>query len=643
MNFFQHQAQARRLSRRLIVLFAAAVVAIVVAVDAVVIAFLTVFKSTAEYQLAVGAPPTGHGGAVAITSIVVLCVIAAASLYKANALRGGGGAVAISLGGVRVSAGTADPLRKRLLNVVEEMAIASGVPMPEVYVLEAEQGINAFTAGHTPANAVIAVTRGALENLNRSELQAVIAHEFSHLLNGDMRLNTRLVGLLFGILIIALAGQFVLRTASRGGGRKNGGAVVALLAAAFAVMVIGYIGLFFGRLIQAAVARSRERLADASAVQFTRDPQGLRNAFVKIGALEFGSRLREVDAEQVAHLLFAPGTKRWFATHPTIEARIRTLDPSFHSREFEQTRAALLAKQQAPEVEPEISRVTASDKLAKLVTTSVALAPSMLDQLTATPGAAQIALAQTLRASLPKEVEGAAQDTAAATAMMFALALEDDAGSQTQQLRVIEARLGIALAERVKQSLEVTRALAIMQRQPALLHVLFALRQLTREERTRLLACLNELLQRGGGVSVEKYALRKLAQVNLHDAVVAPRATGRATLHGNEAELALALAVLAQAGQSDATQARRAYEAGMQLLLPGARPEYSVPSNWPLALDLALNKLDRLMPAAKELLLQALVKTIAHDELLAVREAELLRAVCAALHCPVPPLIASVQ
>jgi Zn-dependent protease with chaperone function len=636
MNFFEHQAEARRLSRQLIALFVVAVVVIVIAVDFIVVVSLALMQGSAEYQLLAPATGSAYGGAITITSLVVLSVITIASFYKANALRAGGAAVALSLGGERVHRNTTDLLHKRLLNVVEEMAIASGVPVPEVFVLEQEEAINAFTSGHTPANAAIAVTRGALNNLNRNELQAVIAHEFSHVLNGDMRINTRLIGLLFGILVIALAGRVVLRFASRGSSRKNGGAVAAILVAALALMVVGYVGLFFGRLIQAAVSRSRERLADASAVQFTRDPHGLRGALVKIGAVASGSRLQNADAEEVAHLLFASGTKRWFATHPPLAARIRAVDPSFQLSEFDQVRAALLASK--PEVEAEDSQPTAREKLDKLVTGAIAITPAVLTQLTATPGAAQLAMAHTLRASLPKEIEQAGYDVMQATAMVLALSLDDDAALQAQQIKLIETQLGLVISARVTQSLIAVRALAVAQRQPALLHLLSALRSLDRHARTRLLVCLNGLLLRAGQMSVESYALRKLAQVHLHDAERAPPAIGHASLHGNEAELALLLSLLADAGHSDAQQARRAYESGMQWLLPRARPEYAATINWARPLDLALNKLDRLMPAAKELLLQAMAKTIAHDGVLTVREAELLRAICATLHCPVPPL-----
>ena len=287
MDFFRRQAETRRLSRWLVLLFIIAVGACVIAVDFVVVIAATILSKD---TLTDAAPVAGlwfqqYPGLVMFSSIIVIGVIFCSSLVKSSQLSAGGSVVAESVGGERVTRDTTDPLRKRLLNVVEEIAIASGVPVPAVYVLEREAGINAFAAGHNPSNAAIAVTRGALTTLNRSELQGVIAHEFSHVLNGDMRLSTRLIGWLFGLMVIALIGRFVLSHAPRGGGgRKGGGAILVIMAAALAVMILGHIGLFFGRLIQAAVSRKRESLADASAVQFTRDPTGLRDALVKIGA-----------------------------------------------------------------------------------------------------------------------------------------------------------------------------------------------------------------------------------------------------------------------------------------------------------------------------------------------------------------------
>jgi Zn-dependent protease with chaperone function len=336
VDFYTRQAQARSQTRWLVVGFVIAIVAVVCALDLVL--FMTLGLGDTRHS---GRSPLlfvqQNPGAALVCTLLVLAVVGLSSVFKSLQLRGGGGVVARSLGGVRIGRDTQDLKLRRLHNVVEEMAIASGVPMPEIYVLENEAGINAFAAGHTPANAAVAVTQGALDRLNRDELQGVIAHEFSHVLNGDMRLNVQLMGWLFGLFVVALIGRTLLRYAPRG--RRSGGG---LLAAAFGVMVLGYVGLFCGRLLQAAVSRQRERLADASGVQFTRNPDGLKGALVKIAGLAEGSRLVEADAEQAAHMLFAPGLSRIFATHPPLAERIRALDPRFDVKQLDQVAARAL-------------------------------------------------------------------------------------------------------------------------------------------------------------------------------------------------------------------------------------------------------------------------------------------------------------
>src|SRR5262249_2273093 len=194
------------------------------------------------------------------------------------------------------------PDLRKLLNVVEEMSIASGVPMPEVYLMPDEKGINAFAAGTAPDNAVIGVTEGCVRHLKRDELQGVIGHEFSHILNGDMRLNMRLIGVVFGLLCIMLVGRVMLDAFIRGGSPRSSSARNAnpppIFLLAIGLIVIGWPGAFFGRLIQAAVSRQREFLADASAVQFTRNPLGLAGALKKIGGLAYGSRLDSAHAAE---------------------------------------------------------------------------------------------------------------------------------------------------------------------------------------------------------------------------------------------------------------------------------------------------------------------------------------------------------
>jgi len=647
MDFFARQDEARRLSRLLLLLFVVAVICVVIAVDAVlltVVANLGPQQSRNGFVLPDAAWLAAHPGAVFWTSALVLAVIGLSSLARASMLRAGGGAVARSLGGERVQMDTRDPLRRRLLNVVEEMSIASGVPMPEVYVLDHEPGINAFAAGHVPANAAIAVTRGALETLSRSELQGVIAHEFSHVLNGDMRLNVRLIGLLFGLLVVALIARTVMRHAprARGGGGKSGGAVALVLAAAAAVFVIGYVGLFFARLIQAAVSRRRESLADASAVQFTRDTTGLKGALLKIGATSAGSRLVDAEAEEVAHMLFAPGVRRLFATHPPLADRLRSLDPRFDPREIEEVRSRLSLQQarRQPDVEAAPVAPTSAERLEHLLGKTVLVVPGAVAELVARPRMEHADIAHLLREALPDPIVIAAERTSDAIELLFALAVDPAPGIRARQLATIAETLGTRVAEGVDRRGDDVQALNPAQRLPALGRLFPALRQLSRPERHQLIASLDALLAREAGASIHVYALRKVATVNLRDELDPGGARGRLSLDSAAEALGVAFAVLADQGHPDLERARHAYEAGMHHLLPRHRPVFTRIDDWPARLDAALDRLDQLLPAGKELLVEALTRTISHDGRLTLAESELLRAICASVHCPLPPLMA---
>jgi Zn-dependent protease with chaperone function len=343
MDFFGEQQAARRNSRWLVVLFALAVATIIITLYLVLIGLINYSATSRTAQpLLLWQPEL-----FALIALGVSAVILLASLYKVVQLSSGGGAkVAESLGGRLVSRSTNDALERRLLNVVDEMAIASGIPAPKVYILDDEHAINAFAAGTSTNDAVVAVTRGTLEQLNRDELQGVVGHEFSHIFNGDMRLNIRLMGVLHGILFLALIGRVILRGGSRGhrvssssSGKKGGGGIVLF---ALALFVIGYIGVFFGRLIKAAVSRQREFLADASAVQFTRNPSGIAGALKKIAGLD-ATRIEHPDAESASHMFFGNGVKSFMAllaTHPPVDERIRRLDPYFSMEMMQQSPAA---------------------------------------------------------------------------------------------------------------------------------------------------------------------------------------------------------------------------------------------------------------------------------------------------------------
>ncbi len=637
MNFYQHQAEAHKSSRRLILLFGLAVVIVVAAVDAVVFtAFATLQPAKRGASFSVTDWMDLHPTEVLLTTLCVAGVIGLSCLYKIAQLGQGGGVVARSLGGVRVSQDTTDPAERRLLNVVEEMAIASGVPMPEVYLLEQEGGINAFAAGHNPANAAVAVTRGTLSTLNRAELQGVIAHEFSHILNGDMRLNIRLMGLLFGLMVIALIARMALRLTPRGRGGKAGGAIVVIALGALVVLVVGYVGLFCGRVIQAAISRKREALADASAVQFTRDPSGLRGALIKIGAAAGGSRIADAHVDEVAHMLFAPGMNRLLATHPPLVDRIKVLDPQFNPKEIEVVRGRLLARGSRPtedEARPLSSRVGVMSSF----TDGAAVA-----QLVGNPSPIHVERASEVLRATPQSVVLATRHPESARALLLALAINVEHEHRLPQLQFIAERLGSRVQAEVARIAAEVAPLGPEQRMPALLLAFPALRQLPAEERLQLLICLNLMLQREGTMSLSSYTLRKLAQVHLGDDLYPRSPNKQLSVKAVIPELQVLFSVLARHGHQDVAYAELAYDAGMNHLLLAHKPAYGMFGDWPARLDAALTRLDQLAIQAKEQLVTALVKTVLYDSEIKIDEAELLRAVCGSLHCPLPPLVDTV-
>jgi len=322
VDFFERQDKARRNTKLLVFYFSLAVLSLILAVNIAVSLIFTGFTAANS----IDEPSIGWSRSELLfwVTIGTLAVILIGSVFKSLQLARGGSAVAELLDGRLINSNTSDADERKVLNVVEEMSIASGVPVPQVYVMDSEAGINAFAAGHSASDAAISVTRGCMKMLSRDELQGVIGHEFSHILNGDMRVNLRLMGLVFGILCLTVIGRILIRTS----GRKNPLPLLGL-----ALIIIGWAGVFFGRLIQAAVSRQREVLADASAVQFTRNPSGLAGALKKIGGLTDGSRINSPHAEEASHLFFANGLgDSLFATHPPLVERIRALDPSFDGR-----------------------------------------------------------------------------------------------------------------------------------------------------------------------------------------------------------------------------------------------------------------------------------------------------------------------
>ena len=333
MNFFEAQERARKSSRALVWWFILSVVGVIVVMYVLGVS-LWQYSSTNPQGInhATDTAELVWWDPTIFTWVSVLVggVIMTGSWVKLAQLSGGGKVVAQSLGGRAVEPTTTDLPERRLLNVVEEIAIASGVPVPEVWIMDEEQGINAFAAGTDPSNAVIGITRGTLERLTRTELQGVVAHEFSHILNGDMKLNMRLMGWIFGLVMLSMLGRIMIESLRfmRGSrDSKAGGIILALVVAGLAVWLVGSIGVLFARMLQAAISRQREYLADASAVQFTRQVEGIAGALKKIGGYSEHGTIRSPKAMEARHMFFAgSGFSSLMATHPPLDKRIKAID-----------------------------------------------------------------------------------------------------------------------------------------------------------------------------------------------------------------------------------------------------------------------------------------------------------------------------
>ena len=629
MDFFARQEAARRTTRWLLVAFLVCVVLVVAAIGGIVYHVVGATGESREAAL----------GPALLAAVGILLLIAGASIFKTMQLRTGGGVVARSLGGTRVERGTRDPALRRLHNVVEEMSIASGVTMPEVYVLEGEDGINAFAAGNSPADAAVAVTRGAVTRLNREELQGVIAHEFSHVLNGDMRLNSKLLGWVFGLLVIAILARLFMQGVGRGGRRNDKAG--ALIMVALAIMVIGYLGVFVGRILQAAVSRHRERLADASAVQFTRNPPGLVGALLKIAGVDSGSKLRSPDKEEVAHMLFAPGMARLFATHPPIVERVRELDPSFKRENLEAMVAVAARSAEQQRLAPSFDDLGPEAMTSQFAGPADSqTAPVRVANLAGTFDEIQQRYAQTARAAIPEELHGFADSPDTARVLLFALLRGAHEEVAARQDEVVRRSYGEPMLAAVHAASPVAQALPPALRLPAVQQLLPALRRTTEPERAELQSVTAQFALADERIDVFECCLTLLLEAALrHDLEHNDEHGWRSLIQVPGAACDL-FAVLAAQGSADAEGARRAYDAGVQHVLPHHARPYAAIEHWPEALRQSLARLATLRPFAKRVLIEGLVRTVAHDRRLSVSEGELLRTVCATLHCPLPPILA---
>lgn len=641
MDFFDAQDNARRITRRLVLVYLLATVLIVAGVSLIVAVALWNLDG-ARYPLSVGSFLREQAGVIAGAAVLTSLLIAGATFYKTARLASGGGRVARDLGGTLVAPDVKDPLRRRLRNVVEEMAIASGVPVPEVYVLEEESGINAFAAGFAPGDAAVAVTRGALELLDRNELQGVIGHEFSHILNGDMRLNIRLMGILFGIMVLGLIGRMILRGTRHVsvGSRRGRGAPVVLLIG-LGLTIIGWIGVLLARLIKASVSRQREFLADASAVQFTRQTEGIANALKKIGGFAGGSAITAADPEEVAHMLFGTGSRLRgaFATHPPLGERIRALDPSFSDGDY-----PAVDPRDRGDVRAAVGLTADEDD----VTSAFAeggrryLAEDIVDTV-GQPEVEHVLYAAGIRRSIPHDLYDAAHSPDLAYLLTIALLLDRRGNNYDRQLTLCRDRLGDDRSRIIERLYGELLRIGPEFRLPLLEIAFPALKNRPLPQLTFLLDLCRRLVETDGNVDLYEFCFLRIVSVNLAEATQPAASPAKRRLPRDKVRRAAIdlLAILADYGAETAEAGTSAYNAGIATLPAWAATFGFEPPGTRSTerLDEILDALLTLNGAGRRMLLRAVSAAAMHDRALNVPEAELIRAVCATLGLPLPPML----
>lgn len=648
MNFFESQDRVRKNTFRLVLLFALAVAALIAMTNLLVMA---VFGYINSQQLQDGGTLVRQMDwqTFAAVSVGVAVVVLAGSLYKIMALSAGGKVVAESLGGQLIPQNTADLKQRKLLNVVEEMAIASGTPPPPVYLLADEPGINAFAAGFSPRDAVIAVTQGAIDHLSRDQLQGVIAHEFSHIFNGDMRLNIRLIGVLNGILILGIIGYYLLYSTSysrrgRDSGKSGGG----IMALAIGLMVIGFAGTFFGGLIKAAVSRQREYLADASAVQFTRNPDGIAGALKRIGGLESGSVMKHPGASEVSHAFFARGVSGFMqamsATHPPLAKRILRIDPHWDGKFYSSDsadKAGLPGSGEAAGKKETMTRAALAKKVAAVATGAALVDVSnAIDQI-GDPTQESVDHARALIAELPATLIEAAREPYGARAVVYSLVLDPGQAVRERQLARLQQHADANVLLLTHELRPAMAGLDIKYRLPLMDITIPALKQLSPDQYQAFRDNLLALIEMDSRVDLLEWSLQKILFAHLDGQFfkLAIPTARHADVGQLRQEIGLVLSVMAHAGQQDKQAVEDAFGAATKVLkISGLQlvPENEIDFS---ALDVSLEKLEGLKPLAKAQLLKACAASVVRDQRVSAVEVELLRAFADVLGCPLPVVV----
>lgn len=650
-DFFQRQSEARRSTVWLISMFCIAVVLIVSTVVGIASVVMQMQLKGDEVSIA------RHPEQVLIpiaAGAVTLLIIVGGTLFKVYELRGGGGtAVAESLGGRRVFPNTGDLVERRLLNVVEELAIASGTPVPPVFMLP-EEGINAFAAGYSPSDAVLGITRGCAEQLTRDELQGVVAHEFSHVINGDMRMSIKLIGILHGLLLIGLTGQLVFRmfiysgsghrrsNSNSSGNNNSGGQIVLLIIAiAVALLILGFIGTFFGNLIKAAVSRQREYLADASAVQFTRNPAGIANALKRIGGFKTGSRLKTPKAAEASHMYFSQGV--WegisglWATHPPIEKRIQAIEPGWSGKFLGQAKKQDFALDSRSAGFSGGSNAAESAPVSEVPTSIVDHAIDHVGE----PNQLHRHYAADLLSNLPNVILDNVHEPYAARAIVYCLLLDSQADVRGVQLKSLQRNTTTDIYTLVHKLAPHVDALDTRARLPVIDLALPSLRAMCAAQYKEFKHCFVELARADQQIDLFEWMLSQVLMRHLQpqfERVSSPRVQYYSLLQLGE-PLSVLLSSVSAAG-NPADVAKQSFAKGAAHL-PDVKLEHQPGTRSLDGLRDSLKLLSTVNAKHRGRIVDACAAAICADDHVTWQEAELLRGISDLLDCPMPPLLVS--
>src|SRR6266704_2956910 len=643
MDFFEQQHRARRRTWLMLLLFVLAVVAIVTAFD-LVCAIVYVWLFDVPIPHSNGLLQQVPRSVYVWSTLATLLVIGWGTASRLVQLSGGGVAVADLIGARHVKRDSGEPAERRLLNVVEEMALASGITVPLVFAMDDQQAINAFAAGYSPNEATVIVTRGALEQLNRDELQGVVAHEFSHILNGDMRLNVRLIGVIAGIVLIGAAGGFLMRIGQGGRGARGD---IRLFLVGLLLWLIGSVGVLAGRLIKAMISREREFLADASAVQFTRNPEGIGGALFKIG--QHGSAVGQRHAEEVSHMCISVPVENfldfdWFSTHPPLEERIERVMGPAGTRLLQDRQARVPAadtKAAAPSAggaRPLPESLVAMAAGAAPAPGALRTTPQALLASVGKPSTEHVEAARGALGLIPGDIRVATGTEAGAKAALFALLLR--AGdARAQRLELLKREAGDAVAAQASRFADSLQRLDVRVRMPLLEIAMPTLKTLAAPEREKLLKTVLYLAGVEHRMTLGEFVLLTLCKRHL-----GPETKGAPPVKYNSIDAVAAasgvvLSLLAHAGGGGMP----AFATGMAALgLQGGALRAPAELDF-AAVESALYRLKLLAPLKKPAFIKACVAVAMADDKLTVAEGELLRATCAALDAPLPPILETAE